>query len=138
MIGHITFWGRTGLREKNPMKQDSILLEKSQRFSLDVIRICRHLKEANTEYIMQRQLYRSGTAIGALISEAEFAQSKADFINKLSIALKEANEAKYWMTLLCESQSIHEQSVVQARDLLLELIRMLVASLKTLKRTGSN
>jgi len=116
------------------MKKPSILQEKSFRFSLDVVNICRFLKDSKTEYILQRQLYRSGTAIGALINEAEFAQSKADFISKLSIALKEANEAKYWINILCESQCIHEQSIIQSRDLLLEIIRMLVASLKTLKK----
>lgn len=117
------------------MKKPSILQEKSFKFTLDVVRICRYLKDSNTEYILQRQLYRSGTAIGALINEAEFAQSKADFINKLSIALKEANEAKYWINVLCDSQSLHEQSISQSRDLLLEIIRMLVASLKTLKNS---
>jgi four helix bundle protein len=68
--------------------EQSILKEKSFRFSLTIIELCRLLKETRKEYVLQNQLLRSGTAVGALIREAEFAQSRADFISKLSIALK--------------------------------------------------
>lgn len=115
------------------MNSKSVLKEKSFHFSLQVIEICRCLRVSNTDYAMHRQLLRSGTAIGALIAESEFAQSKADFINKLSIALKEANETRYWMDLLCESQNIHKQSVADAEMLLTEIIKMLVSSIKTSK-----
>jgi four helix bundle protein len=119
--------------KKGKMKEESILKEKSFKLGLKVMEICRFLKESKAEFVLQRQLYRSGTAIGALIAEAEFAQSKADFISKLSIALKEANETKYWMALLCGGQIVREQSIVEASELLSEIIRMLVASLKTAK-----
>jgi four helix bundle protein len=115
------------------MNNPSVLKEKSFRFALMILGICRFLKETHIEFTLQRQLHKSGTAIGALIAEAEFAQSKADFTSKLSIALKEANETRYWLDLLCESQCIPKQSIVEANLLLTELIKMLIASLKTAK-----
>jgi four helix bundle protein len=117
-----------------PMKRQSILREKSYAFGLQIIELCRFLKESKTEHVVYRQLLRSGTAIGALVREAEFAQSKADFINKLSIALKEANETEYWIELLCGSQSIHRNTHDGNLELLTEIIKMLVASIKTAKR----
>jgi len=119
------------------MNKHSILKEKSFRFGMIVLEVCRFLKLSNTEYDIQRQLRRSGTAIGALIAEAEYAQSKADFISKLSIALKEANETRYWINLLCGSQYIRGQSITEADQLLTEIIRMLVSSLKTAKGVRS-
>ena len=82
---------------------------------------------------MSKQLLKSGTAIGALIREAEFAQSKADFINKLSISLKESNETEYWVLLMKDSDIL---TLNTANALLLEnkeLISMLVSSIKTTK-----
>lgn len=76
------------------MGNDSLLKEKSYSFALRIVRLNQYLCD-NHEYVLSKQILRSGTAIGALIREAEFAQSKADFINKLSIALKEANETEY-------------------------------------------
>ena len=115
------------------MKRPSILSEKSFLLSVEVVELCRFLKDTKKEFVLYRQLLRSGTAIGALIREAEFAQSKADFINKLSIALKEANETEYWMNLLFSSQyltrGVHDSSMF----LLEEVIKMLVASIKTAK-----
>jgi four helix bundle protein len=124
------------IKGKNSMKGKSALKEKSFVFGLSIIEIYRKLKESKKEYILYRQLLRSGTAIGALVREAEYAQSKADFINKLSIALKEANETEYWLELLfasdCLEKEIHRKDI----DLLKELIRMLVASINTLKKVN--
>ena len=90
------------------MRSKSIIKQKSVAFALRIIKAFRFLKEQKGkeqkgEYIMSKQLLRSGTAIGALIREAEFAESKKDFIHKLHISLKEANETDYWLTLLHES-----------------------------------
>lgn len=115
------------------MKSQSVLKDKSFQFSLMVIKTCRFLKESNVEYSICRQLLRSGTAIGALVAEAEFAQSRADFISKLSIALKEANETKYWISLIIRNHSVQEHSVLESETLLEEIIRMLVASIRTAK-----
>jgi four helix bundle protein len=116
------------------MYRKSVIREKSFVFGLRIIELCRHLRESKIEHTLCRQLLRSGTAVGALAREAEFAQSKADFISKLSIALKEANETEYWLRLLIESQRLDKETHTDLIGLLRELIKMLVASLNTLKR----
>jgi len=77
---------------------------------------------------------RSGTAVGALVSEAEFGQSKADFISKLSIALKEANETMYWLSLLKDSEFIDEKMFKSIQPDIEELVKLLVSSINTAKR----
>ena len=115
------------------MKKESPLREKSLHFGLKIAELFRLLRSTKTETALCNQLVRSGTAIGALIREAEYAQSKADFISKLSIALKEANETEYWIELLFNLGSIRNQE----RGILLfelrEIIKMLIASIKTAK-----
>jgi four helix bundle protein len=78
----------------------SILKEKSYLFAIGVVKLNQHLCTEKNEYVLSKQLLRSGTAIGALIREAEFGQSRADFRSKMSIPLKEANETDYWLNLL--------------------------------------
>jgi four helix bundle protein len=80
---------------------------------------------------------RSGTAVGALVSESEFGQSKADFISKLSIALKEANETQYWLSLLKDSEYIDKKMFESIYPDNEELVRLLVSSIKTAKRNGN-
>ena len=116
------------------MEGKSVLREKSFSFGLIIIEVCRHLKESKKEYILYRQLLSSGTAIGALIREVEFAQSKADFINKLSIALKEANETEYWFELFIASECLEKETHRSSVQLLKELIKMLIASINTVKK----
>lgn len=86
------------------MVKENVLKDKSFLFSVEIVRLCKALQN-DKEYILSKQLLRRGTAIGALIREAEFAQSKADFINKLSVSLKEANETVYWIELLLETKN---------------------------------
>ena len=83
------------------------------------------------EFILSKQILRSGTAIGALVKEAEHAQSKADFINKMSIALKEANETDYWIILLNESGYINEKYFNTLHSNCKEVIRILASIVKT-------
>lgn len=118
------------------MEGKSVLKSKSFDFGLKIIEVCKHLRNSNKEYILSRQLLRSGTAIGALIREAQYAQSKADFINKLSIALKEANETEYWVDLLFESKYLFKEKYTEVVELLKEIIKMLIASINTLKDTN--
>ena len=118
------------------MERKSVLRKKSFDFGLMIIEISRHLKESKKEYVLYRQLLRSGTAIGAMIREAEFAQSKADFINKLSIALKEANETEYWLELLIGSECLAKETHSSAVQLLNEMIKMLIASINTVKKNA--
>ena len=84
------------------MGKESIISAKTRSFAIKIIKFCKILSEEKREYIISRQLFRSGTSIGANVRESNNAQSKADFINKLSIALKEADETAYWLELLIE------------------------------------
>ncbi len=87
---------------------ENILKEKSFAFALRVVKLSRYLMGNENEYVLSKQVLRSGTAVGALVCEAEFAQSKPDFVSKMSIALKEASETRYWIKLLYESNFITE------------------------------
>ena len=112
---------------------ENVLKDKSYAFAIMIVRTSEELVGKKKEYILSKQLLRSGTAIGALIREAEFAQSKADFINKLSIALKEANETLYWLSLLNDTDYISTESFTSLSKACKELISILVASIKTSK-----
>ncbi len=112
--------------------KESILKDKSYQFAVQVVLVCKELVEKK-EYVLSKQLLRSGTAIGALVREGEFAQSRADFTNKLSIALKEANETQYWISLLKDTGYFSKEQYDQLFPKSDELIRMLVASVKTSK-----
>jgi four helix bundle protein len=109
------------------------LREKSYKFALRIIKLYKYLVAENKEYVLSKQILRSGTAIGALISEAKFGQSKADFISKMHIALKEANETDYWLSLLKDSGYIDEKQYRSLSKEINELISMLVSTVKTLK-----
>ena len=84
----------------------SVVYELSKKFALRTVKLYMYLKEERKEYVMSKQVYRCGTSIGANIAESQFAQSDADFISKLSIALKEAAETIYWLELLYETDFI--------------------------------
>jgi four helix bundle protein len=113
--------------------RNSILKTKSYDFALKVIKTCNGMISEKREYILSKQFLKSGTAPGALIREAEFAQSRADFISKLTIALKESNEADYWISLMRDSQILDIESANQLESANKELIRMLVSSIITAK-----
>ena len=115
----------------------NVLREKSFAFALRVIRVYKQIVAEHKEYVLSKQFLDAGTSIGALVREAEYAQSKPDFISKMNIALKESNETEYWILLLRDSDFI---SVATADDLEKdnkELLRMLISSIKTSK-TNSN
>ena len=111
---------------------ESPLKLKSYAFALRIVKASKYLTESK-EFILSKQLLRSGTAVGALIREAEFAQSPADFISKMSIALKEANETSYWLSILKDIQYIEEPIYLSMTKDCSELIKMLVSSVKTAK-----
>ena len=112
--------------------KNSLIKSKSYEFALEIIAVCRDLNEQK-EFALSNQLIRSGTAIGALIMEAEFAQSSADFVHKLSIALKEANETKYWLSLLKDSKIISNEVFDEILPQCSSLVGLLVTSIKTAK-----
>jgi four helix bundle protein len=115
------------------MKKESILRDKSYRFAMRIVRLSQFLQKEKQEYIMSKQVIRSGTAIGALVREAEYAQSKADFISKCSISLKEANETAYWLSLLKDTDYVALNLYESLRQDCEELISMLVSTVKTAK-----
>jgi len=114
-------------------RADSIINIKSYAFAIRVIKLSQFLQKEKSEYILSKQILKSGTAIGALIRESEFGQSKADFISKLSIALKEANESDYWLSLLYDTNYIDEKIFTSLQVDCNEIISLLVSSIKTLK-----
>ena len=109
---------------------DSILLSKSKAFALEIIRVCNEVKSTKREAVLTNQLIRSGTSIGANIREAFYGHSKADFIAKLQIALKECSESEYWLELLIESGYYSDKTVLEHCA---ELKRLLIASVNTAK-----
>ena len=117
---------------------NSILKDKSYTFALRTINLYKYLCDDKKEYVLSKQILKSGTSIGALVSEAEFAQSKADFINKLSISLKEANETSYWLSLLSDSEYIQNSMYENIKPDIEELIKLLVSSIKTAKSNLKN
>jgi four helix bundle protein len=113
--------------------KESILLDRSLAFALRIVRLSRYLQNEHREYVLSKQILRSGTAIGALIREAQYAQSKADFLHKLTIGLKEANETKYWLQILVESGYIDRKMYQSIEPDAEELLKLLIASTKTIK-----
>ena len=114
------------------MGKENIIGTKSKSFALRIIKFCKLLDERK-EYIISKQLFRCGTSIGANVRESNNAQSTADFINKLSIALKEADETSYWLELLVESEIIDQQQYEELIIDVKEIIAILTSSIKTLK-----
>jgi len=119
------------------MKENNVIKEKSYVFALRMIKAYKFLTTEQKEFVLSKQMLRSGTAIGALIREAEFAQSPADFIHKLSIALKEANETEYWILLLKDSEYISVSSFHSIHTNCVELIKLLTSIINTVKKNNS-
>ncbi len=113
------------------MTQDNILTEKSIDFAIRMANCYKYLMDEKKELIMSKQLFRSGTSIGANIHEGVQAQSKADFVSKLGIALKEASETSYWLVVLNKAKYIDERLYYSLKTDVDEIIRILVASIKT-------
>ena len=121
-------------RMKNSrQREDSLLHTRSYDFALLFVGMNKYLREQKGEFVLSKQILRSGTAIGALIRESEFAQSQADFVNKLSVALKEANETDFWLNLLHDSLYLNEVSFIIMEIDCGELIALLVSSIMTVK-----
>ncbi len=113
--------------------KENILKIKSKIFAIEIINLYKRLSDEKREFVMSKQLLRSGTSIGANICESEFAQTKPDFITKITISLKEANETNYWLELLFETQYIEQNVFEDLQNKCKELIKILVASIKTSK-----
>ncbi|MBR3437990.1 MAG: four helix bundle protein [Clostridia bacterium] len=113
--------------------KDNILIEKSLHFAARIIKLNKYLVKDKKETIISKQIIRSGTSIGANINEANYGQSKADFISKMQIALKETAETEYWLRLLVLSDYITEEESKSILDDCLEIKRILISSITTAK-----
>ena len=112
---------------------NNALQNKSFRFAVRIVNLCRYLQSEQKEYILTKQLLRCGTSIGANVAESQQAQSRPDFINKLNIALKEAYETNYWLRLLHETQFLNQdefQSIIRDCQ---EIEKLLISIIKSLK-----
>ena len=116
---------------------ESILRNKAYGFAIRTVHLARYLTEQKREFVLSKQVLRSGTSIGANVEEANQAQSKRDFVHKLSIALKEAAETNYWLRLLRDTKLIEEPLAVSLLSDCTELERILTASIRTSRRNES-
>jgi four helix bundle protein len=115
------------------MTHQSVLKTKSYDFAIRIVKLSCFLQENRREFIISKQIIRSGTSVGALIREAEFAQSNLDYIHKFSISLKEANETQYWLDLLKDTDFLEYNMYESLNNDCKEIISMLVSTIKTLK-----
>ena len=119
------------------MKGNNVIVDKSKKFALRIVKAYKYLADKN-EYVLSKQMLRSGTSIGANVKEAIRAQSKPDFIAKLQIALKEANETGYWLELLYKTNYIDEQTYKTLDAACASIRVMLIASINTAKEKNDN
>ncbi|MBR4123295.1 MAG: four helix bundle protein [Clostridia bacterium] len=115
------------------MKTENVIVEKSKAFALRIIKLYKYLVNDQKEFVLSKQILKSGTSIGANVKEAIRGQSKPDFYSKMNIALKEASETEYWLELLCDSNFIKDSHFESIYMDCQELIKLLVAITKTQK-----
>lgn len=118
------------------MKEENLVLQKSKAFAVRTIKLYQYLNDEKKEYVLSKQVLRSGTSIGANIKEAVRAQSTADFLSKMQIALKEASESEYWIELLNETDYISDQAAESMLQDCRELIRLITAIVRTSKENN--
>ena len=116
--------------------KDNVLIDKSIDFAARIIKLQRYLVKNKKETIISKQIVRSGTSIGANINEANYGQSKADFISKLHISLKETAETEYWLRLLIKSELLTHSEVDSLINNCLEIKRILISSINTAKQSS--
>ena len=116
---------------QNGGHMNNTIVDKSFAFAVRIVNLCKYLNQDYKEFVLSKQLLRSGTSIGANVSEAQRGQSKADFTAKMSIALKEANETQYWLKLLHKTDYLSEAQFNNINTDINELIGLLMAICKT-------
>lgn len=113
--------------------KENILIDKSIDFAARIIKLCKFLEDSKKEHIISKQIIRSGTSIGANINEAQYGNSKADFVSKLHISLKETAETEYWLRLLFKSDYIDNKMFDSLLNDCLEVKKILISSINTAK-----
>lgn len=111
----------------------NVIKNKTFEFAILIVGLCRRLQGEQKEYVISRQLFKSGTAPGALVREAEYAESKRDFTHKMSVALKEANESDYWLNILYKTNFISSTEFNDLDGRCIEIIKILTTIVKTSK-----
>lgn len=112
---------------------ENLIKDKSFDFALRIVKLYQFLSDTKKEYVLSKQILRCGTSIGANVRESEHGQSKADFIHKISISLKEANETDYWLQLLFKAGYLDEKIYQSLKHDCEEILKILIAILKTSK-----
>ena len=110
--------------------KENIIMRKSLAFSVRIVHLQQYLTEQKKEYVISKQIYKCGTSIGANVAEAQRAQSTADFVSKMKIALKEANETQYWLQLLWETRYLQQKEFDSIHGDLVEILKILTAICK--------
>ncbi len=113
--------------------KNNIVKDKSFSFAVRIVALYKFLKDDKKEFVLSKQVLRSGTAIGALVREAEQAESKKDFVHKLAIALKEANETEYWLELLHKTDYVNTPAFASIHKDVVELLKLLTSIIKSSK-----
>jgi len=113
------------------MKNENPVVEKSRRFAVRIVRLYQFLSDEKREFVMSKQILRSGTSIGANIHEAQRAQSKKDFLAKMCIASKEASETEYWLNLLYETGYMDKKLYQSVANDCVEIIKLLITIVKS-------
>ena len=119
-------------------KNENIVGEKSEQFAINIVNVYKELTQTKNEFVLSKQLLRSGTSIGANIAESECASSESDFVNKLYIALKECNESLYWLRLLYKTEYIGKERYNSLYRDCSEIKRILTSSVKTIRERQGN
>ena len=117
--------------------KESILKSKSFSLAVRIVRLYRYLCEQKTEYVLSKQVLRSGTSVGAMVREAAYSESKADFAHKMGIARKELNETLYWLELLLQTEYITQTEYNSLSADAIEIIKILTTSIKTAKNINN-
>jgi len=116
------------------MREDNVVAQKSMEFAVRVVKLYGYLCDEKREYVMSKQLLRSGTSVGANIREAIYGESRKDFLHKMSIALKEASETEYWLELLHRTDYLSNEQYLSIQGDCKELAKLLVAITRSAKK----
>ena len=117
--------------------KESLVSEKSLNFAVRIVNLYKHLCDEHKEYVLSKQVLRSGTSVGANIKEALYGQSKADFTSKMSISLKEISETEYWLELLMKTEYLTESEYESIQNDCSEIAKMLTAIVKSSRNTAN-
>ncbi len=118
--------------------KENVVKNKSFAFAVRIVKLCRFLVDNKKEYVLSKQLLRSGTSVGAMVREAEHAESKADFKHKMAIAQKEINETLYWLELLKETDYLSNEQFESINKDAIEIIKLITSIIKSVKNKINN